>query len=235
MRASVHRLDATFSALADPTRWTILTYLAKRESLVKDLAAPFDISPPAISKHLRVLEQVGLLARRREGQGLRCRLVAGPMKEAAGWITRYQRFWEWQFDALERHLAQLPVSDEPDTTQIVTTSSQRGFRPAAPRQRRRSRKARQSKFANFAARASLSSGPTLNTTFAALANSTRRPILTQLAERESSVTELAAPYHMSMPAVSKHLRVVGQAGPLTQTKEGRARRCRLVAEPMAVP
>ena len=170
---------------------------------------------------------------------MRCRLVAGPMKEAADWITRYQRFWEWQFDALERHLAQLPVSDEPDTTQNVVKSPQRGLRPAAPHQRRRGGKARQSKLANFAARASLSSGspgssgPSLNTTFVALANSTRRTILTQLAERESSVTELAAPFRMSMPAVSKHLRVLGQAGLLTQTKQGRSRRCRLVAEPLA--
>ena len=77
------------------------------------------------------------------------------------------------------------------------------------------------------------SGPSLNTTFAALANATRRTILTQLAERESSVTELAVPFDMSMPAVSKHLRVLGQAGLLTQTKQGRSRRCRLVAEPLA--
>ncbi len=104
MRASVHRLDATFAALADPTRRTILTHLAKQASLVKDLAAPFDISPPAISKHLRVLERAGLLERRIEGRVHRCRLQPRPLKDAVDWLAEYRRFWERQLDALEAYL-----------------------------------------------------------------------------------------------------------------------------------
>ena len=221
MRASVHRLDATFAALADPTRRTILTRLAKQESLVKDLAAPFDISLPAISKHLGVLEQAGLLARRREGQGMRCRLVAGPMKEAADWVACYRHFWEEPFGSLELHLTPFAVSATDRVTQETTKETRPSPRLSTPRRGRRGKKSR------------WPSPSSLNATFAALASPTRRTILTQLAERESSVTELAAPFHMSMPAVSKHLRVLGQAGLLSQTKEGRARRCRLAAQPMA--
>jgi len=93
-------LDSTFGALADPTRRAILERLARGEAPVTELAAPFEMSLPAISKHLGVLEAAGLLTRERDGRLRRCGLAPGPMKAAAEWIARYQRFWEGQFDAL---------------------------------------------------------------------------------------------------------------------------------------
>lgn len=95
-------LDTTFAALADPTRRAIVAHLARGESSVTALAAPHRISLPAISKHLTVLERAGLLARRRDGRVHRCRLVGGPMRDAAVWLARYHKFWERQFDALAR-------------------------------------------------------------------------------------------------------------------------------------
>jgi DNA-binding transcriptional ArsR family regulator len=97
-------LDATFAALSDATRRGILARLAQGEASVSALAAPYDISLPAVSKHLRVLERAKLIARRKEGRVNRCRLVAAPMKDAAEWIERYRQFWEEQFDALARFL-----------------------------------------------------------------------------------------------------------------------------------
>ncbi len=97
-------LDATFGALADPTRRAILARLARGEAMVTELAAPFAMSLPAISKHLRVLESAGLLLREINGRVHRCRLAAGPMKNAAAWIAQYRAFWESQFDALEKYL-----------------------------------------------------------------------------------------------------------------------------------
>jgi len=98
-------LDATFSALADPTRRAILARLARGEAMVTELAEPFPMSLPAISKHLRVLESAGLLRREIDGRVHRCRLAAEPMKDAAAWIAQYRAFWETQFDALEKYLA----------------------------------------------------------------------------------------------------------------------------------
>jgi len=95
-----HLLNATFSALADPTRRAILVRLAHGASSVTKLAKPFHMSLPAISKHLRVLENAGLLTREKEGRVHRIRLVAEPLKDAAQWIAQYRRFWEGQFDAL---------------------------------------------------------------------------------------------------------------------------------------
>jgi DNA-binding transcriptional ArsR family regulator len=97
-------LDVTFGALADPTRRAILARLARGEAMVTELAEPFAISLPAISKHLRVLESAGLLQREIDGRVHRCRLAASPMKDAAGWIEQYRAFWETQFDALEKYL-----------------------------------------------------------------------------------------------------------------------------------
>ena len=97
-------LNKTFSALADPTRRAILTRLAKGDSSVTDLAAPFSMSLPAISKHLRVLEKAGLLRQERDGRVRRCHLQAQPLKEAADWIAHYRQFWEGQFDALADYL-----------------------------------------------------------------------------------------------------------------------------------
>src|SRR5688500_8447581 len=97
-------LDKVFAALADPTRRAILDRLAHSDTSVSELAAPFAMSLPAISKHLRVLEQAGLIARTKDGRVHRLRLVAQPMKDAAAWMGTYQRFWEGQLDALAGYL-----------------------------------------------------------------------------------------------------------------------------------
>jgi DNA-binding transcriptional ArsR family regulator len=97
-------LDATFSALSDSTRRAILARLARGESTVKALAEPFAMSLPAVSKHLRVLESAGLLKREIDGRIHRCRLDADPLKDAAAFIEYYRRFWEAQFDALQKFL-----------------------------------------------------------------------------------------------------------------------------------
>ena len=101
------RLDATFSALADPTRRAILARLASGEASVSELAEPFETSMPAISKHLKVLTRAGLIERRREAQWRPCRLSAGPLKDASDWLDRYRRFWEESFDRLEGYLREL--------------------------------------------------------------------------------------------------------------------------------
>jgi len=108
----VPTLDATFRALADPTRRAILERLSRGESSVTGLAEPFKVSLPAISKQLRVLEKAGLLSREKDGRVHRCRLNAGPMREAADWISDYRRFWERQLDALADYLEELDTEDE---------------------------------------------------------------------------------------------------------------------------
>ena len=104
-------LDRTFAALADPTRRAILSRLAQGETSVSRLADPFDISLPAMLKHLRALENAGLIARAKAGRVSSCRLIAGPLMDAAEWIAHYRRFWERQLDALARHLAELPEEE----------------------------------------------------------------------------------------------------------------------------
>jgi DNA-binding transcriptional ArsR family regulator len=99
-----HSLNTTFGALSDPTRRAIVERLTRGELSVGELAAPFDISLPAISKHLRVLEDAGLLVRTKDGRNRRCRLVEQPMNEVIEWIARYGSFWEGQLDSLERFL-----------------------------------------------------------------------------------------------------------------------------------
>jgi DNA-binding transcriptional ArsR family regulator len=98
------QLSSTFAALADPTRRAILARLSLGESSVTELAEPFEMSMPAVSKHLKVLERAGLISRGREAQWRPCRLDAGPLKDAASWIEEYRRFWSAHVDALERHL-----------------------------------------------------------------------------------------------------------------------------------
>jgi DNA-binding transcriptional ArsR family regulator len=109
---STASLDSTFAALADPTRRAILARLAQGEATVTELAAPFQVSLPAISKHLRVLEQAGLLAREKEGRMHRCRLVAQPMQHAATWLTNYQQFWAGQFDSLANYLEESATQEQ---------------------------------------------------------------------------------------------------------------------------
>lgn len=101
------RLSETFGALADPTRRAILARLALGEASVTELASPFAMSMPAISKHLKVLERAGLIARGREAQWRPCRLQAGPLQDIAGWVEHYRRFWEDSFDRLDEYLLQL--------------------------------------------------------------------------------------------------------------------------------
>ena len=98
-------LDATFGALADPTRRAIVERLTRGEASVGELAGPFDISLPAISKHLTVLEKAGLIARTKEGRVRHCRLIEEPMRDAFEWIATYGSFWEGQLDSLDRFLA----------------------------------------------------------------------------------------------------------------------------------
>ena len=100
-------LSQTFGALADPTRRAILARLASGEASVTDLAAPFDMSMPAISKHLKVLERAGLIARGREAQWRPCRLQAAPLQDVAGWVEHYRKFWEQSFDRLDDYLREL--------------------------------------------------------------------------------------------------------------------------------
>ena len=104
---AIDHLSSTFAALADPTRRAILARLATGECSVTDLAEPFDMSMPAVSKHLRVLEKAGLIARRREAQLRPCRLEAAPIREVAQWAERYRAIWEQRFDRLEAYLHEL--------------------------------------------------------------------------------------------------------------------------------
>jgi len=104
MRMSPDHLNTTFAALADPTRRAILARLSSGEASVTELAQPFAMSLPAISKHLKVLERAGLIARGREAQWRPCQLEAGPLKDAADWLEHYRRFWEQNLDRLEDYL-----------------------------------------------------------------------------------------------------------------------------------
>lgn len=105
-------LSATFAALADPTRRAILARLASGECSVTELAEPFDMSLTAVSKHLRVLERAGLIARRKDAQWRRCRIEAGPLKEVAGWADYYRHLWEARLDRLDGYLEELNAKKE---------------------------------------------------------------------------------------------------------------------------
>ena len=107
MATATDRLDRTFAALADPTRRAILARLAAGEASVTELAEPFEMSLPAVSKHLKVLERAGLIARGRERQWRPSRLEVGPLKEVAEWTERYRRFWEESYDRLDEYLEKL--------------------------------------------------------------------------------------------------------------------------------
>src|SRR5262244_1504802 len=107
MHMATAPLSTTFAALADPTRRAILARLASGPATVKELSAPFAMSGPAVSKHLRVLENATLIARGREAQWRPCRLEAAPLKEVADWTERYRRYWEQRFDRLDAYLKEL--------------------------------------------------------------------------------------------------------------------------------
>ncbi len=105
-------LSTTLSALADPTRRAILARLAAGEATVTELAEPFAMSLPAVSKHLKVLQHAGLIARGREAQWRPCRLEAAPLKDAADWIEHYRRFWEESFDRLDEYLSEFKTREK---------------------------------------------------------------------------------------------------------------------------
>jgi len=117
------QLSHTFAALADPTRRAILARLALGETSVTELAQPFEMSMPAVSKHLKVLERAGLIARGREAQWRPCRLEAGRLKEAASWIEEFRRFWSPHLDALARYLDRM---DESTARKTKTKKKRRG-------------------------------------------------------------------------------------------------------------
>jgi len=106
------QLTATFAALADPTRRAILARLASGECSVTALAEPFDMSLPAVSKHLRVLERAGLIARGREAQWRPCRLQPAPLKDVSDWIERYRDLWAQRFDRLENYLQEMQTKEQ---------------------------------------------------------------------------------------------------------------------------
>ena len=105
------RLSTTFAALADPTRRAILARLLSSECSVGELAEPFEMSMPAVSKHLRVLERAGLIAQRRDAQWRRCRIKGGPLKEVSDWADRYRQVWEERLDRLEEYVQQLNAKE----------------------------------------------------------------------------------------------------------------------------
>ena len=106
-------LSTTLAALADPTRRAILARLALGEASVKELSEPFEMSGPAVSKHLKVLERAGLIARGRAAQWRPCRLQVQPLKEVADWLEHYRRFWEESFDRLDDYLRQMQAKKKP--------------------------------------------------------------------------------------------------------------------------
>lgn len=109
---AVDHLSATFAALADPTRRAILARLSLGETSVSELAEPFEISLPAVSKHLKVLERAGLVARGREAQWRPCRIDAGPLREVADWLEHYRQFWEQSLDRLDEYLKELQSKEK---------------------------------------------------------------------------------------------------------------------------
>jgi len=136
-------LDGTFGALADPTRRAMLARLALRETSVTELARPFPISLPAVSKHLRVLEDAGLLVRRKQGRVHICRIGPEPLKSAGEWIGRYRQFWEERLDSLERYLGQAQTEEETWQTHKKKPRRRSGSRePSRPRRSRSSRPGR---------------------------------------------------------------------------------------------
>jgi DNA-binding transcriptional ArsR family regulator len=119
-------ISTTFGALADPTRRAILSRLASGQASVTELAAPFEITLPAISKHLKVLERAGLIARGREAQWRPCRLEAAPLKDVADWVEHYRRNWEESFDRLDEYLKELQAKEKKYSRKIKKKEDKNG-------------------------------------------------------------------------------------------------------------
>jgi DNA-binding transcriptional ArsR family regulator len=131
--ATPDRLSFTFQALADPTRRAILARLSSGAASVTELAAPFAMSLPAISKHLKVLERANLIARGKEAQWRPCELKAAPLQEAADWVEQYRRFWEERFDRLDEYLKELQANERsaaPDAPAEGTSKEKKAKSPA---------------------------------------------------------------------------------------------------------
>lgn len=127
---SADPLSNTFAALADPTRRAILSRLVAGESSVKELARPFKITPPAVTKHLKVLERAGLIQRGKHAQWRPCRLDAGPLREVADYVEQYRRFWEQSLDRLDAYLKELQAQERPHDD-AGTPTNQSAERPGA--------------------------------------------------------------------------------------------------------
>src|SRR5215204_7227317 len=112
---SLDPLSSIFAALADPTRRAILARLAQGEASVKELAEPFKMSPPAVTKHLKVLQRAGLITQGRQAQWRPCRLEAAPLKDVAEWAEEYRRFWDESFDRLDAYLQELQAQEKEQT------------------------------------------------------------------------------------------------------------------------
>jgi DNA-binding transcriptional ArsR family regulator len=212
-------LDTTFGALADPIRRAILERLAEGEARVTDLAEPFEVSLPAISKHLRVLENSGLLVRKKYGKAQYCQANTARMQDAEKWLARYRHYWENSSDtsAPDTSNAEPPVKSSQNTTR----KREREIFPLT----NISRSIIFNRQVNFDTNQ-------LDAIFSALSDPTRRAMLACLAFGDAPVTELAAPFNISLPAFSKHLRVLEQTGLVAREKRGRVNLCRLVATPM---
>lgn len=120
-------LSIVFAALADPTRRAILARLVQGEASVKELAEPFQISPPAITKHLKVLQRAGLIAQGRQAQWRPCRLEAAPLRDVAAWAEGYRRFWEASYDRLDAYLQQLQAEEQTHGDSTKPDDSQTGL------------------------------------------------------------------------------------------------------------
>jgi len=134
------RLSATFAALADPTRRAILARLALGETTVAELAKPFDISGPAVSRHLKVLEGAGLIARGREAQWRPCKIEPKALKEVDDWLERYRQFWEQSLDRLESYLRELQAGAPAEAASVSTTAGDTTVQSARRASRTMSRK-----------------------------------------------------------------------------------------------
>jgi DNA-binding transcriptional ArsR family regulator len=128
MNAAADNLSRTFAALSDPTRRAILARLARGPATVKELSAPFSISGPAVTKHLRVLESAKLIARSREAQWRPCRLQAAPLKDVADWAAEFRRFWDEKFDRLDEYLAELQATPKATHRRKETKHARRAKR-----------------------------------------------------------------------------------------------------------
>ena len=133
-------LSATFSALADPTRRAILARLALGETSVSDLAKPFDISGPAISRHLKVLEQAGLITRGREAQWRPCKLEAKALRPVDDWLERYRKLWEERFDRLDDYLRELQAQGDEENPKDAKDRNKDRNKNRKPKEKKRGRK-----------------------------------------------------------------------------------------------